>query len=62
MSFIETLPGRIRPTFPNLQRRDEELDQFSDDILRRYLRDVRPHVSSSEFDDRFARATLFLLP
>jgi 2-polyprenyl-3-methyl-5-hydroxy-6-metoxy-1,4-benzoquinol methylase len=62
MSFIETLPGRISPTFPNIQRRDEELDQFSDDILRRYLRDVRPHVNSAEFDDRFARATLFLLP
>jgi 2-polyprenyl-3-methyl-5-hydroxy-6-metoxy-1,4-benzoquinol methylase len=62
MSFIDTLPGRISPTFPNLQRRNEELDQFSDDILRRYLRDVRPHVNSAEFDDRFARATLFLLP
>lgn len=62
MNFIDTLPNRIRPTFPDMRARDPWLDDTADGICRRYLQEVRAEVQSAEFDDRFARATMFLLP
>ena len=62
MGFIDTLPDSISPTLPNLAAPDFDVDELCDDMLRRYRRDLRSDVGDEKFDNRFSRATMFVLP